>query len=161
MEPCGLYIIKDQFFEDFKDYGLLYNKNQARPHYYALKDPDGILWMIPLSSQIENCRKKIERDEARRGRGNCIRFHIGIIAGKEEAFKICDMIPVDESYIEREWLLNSIPYVVRNDKLNRKLYSKAMRYLKLVEQGQMHNEHDILGIKRVLLNRKKNAAFVI
>lgn len=53
IEPCGLYIISDQYFLDFPNERYMDNKKESRPHYYAIRDNDGIFWMIPLSSKVE------------------------------------------------------------------------------------------------------------
>lgn len=58
----GLYFIKDQYFYDFPSKHWMLNKGEKRPHYYALKDNSGIVWMIPMSSQVENYRQKIARE---------------------------------------------------------------------------------------------------
>ena len=62
IEPCGLYIISDQYFLDFPNERYMDNKKESRPHYYAIRDNDGIFWMIPLSSKVEKCRVKIEKN---------------------------------------------------------------------------------------------------
>lgn len=63
IEPCGLYIISDQYFLDFPNERYMDNKKESRPHYYAIRDNDGIFWMIPLSSKVEKYRVKIEKTE--------------------------------------------------------------------------------------------------
>ena len=127
------------------------NKGEKRPHYYVLEDADGVYWMIPMSTRVDGYRVKIDREEMKRGRGNCIYYHIGMIAGKERAFIISDMFPVTDEYILRPYTINNIPYVVKNSQLNAQLYSKAMKFIKLVEQRKMHGKHDIIGIKNKLL----------
>ena len=44
-------------------------------------------------------------------------------------------------------------YVVKDKSLNRVIYSKAMRFLNLVESGVIKSRNDILGIKRELLGK--------
>ena len=130
------------------------NKNERRPYYYLMKDQDDIFWVIPLSSQTENYRAKIEREEKKRGKGNCLYYHIGKVASIDRVFLIGDMFPIDGSYIKAPFTISSVHYVSRNKKLNAAIYSKAMRYLKLIECGAMKSRNDILGIKRLLLARK-------
>lgn len=154
MKSFGLYVVKNEYFTDFPDSGWMDNKGENRPHYYVLEDSDGILWMIPMSSQVESYRAKIHREEAKRGKGNCIYYHIGVVNGKERVFVISDMFPVTDEYILRPYTINKIPYIVKNSQLNAKLYSKAMKFIKLVEQKKMHSKHDIIGIKNKLLNGK-------
>lgn len=150
----GLYSIKDQYFKDFQRTHWMDNKNERRPYYYLMKDRDGIFWVIPLSSQTENYQAKIDREEKKRGAGNCLYYHIGKVASKDRVFLIGDMFPIDESYIKAPFTISSVHYVSRNKNLNAAIYSKAMRYLKLVECGVMKSRNDILGIKRLLLARK-------
>lgn len=59
-------------------------KSERRHHYYALKDKSGIIWLIPMSTQVENYKRKIEREEIKRGKGNCIYYHIGKLPEKRE-----------------------------------------------------------------------------
>ena len=150
----GLYSVKDQYFKDFKRPYWMDNKNEKRPYYFLLQDKDGIYWVIPMSSQKENYKTKIEREESKRGKGNCIYYHTVMIDTIERVFLIGDMFPIDESYIKAPFTIGETHYVVGNKKLNSEIYSKAMRYLRLVEQGVMKSRNDILGIKTVLLNRR-------
>ena len=65
----NLYFIKDEFFDKFPNQMLLTNKpdaeeyNMNRPCYYAFPDEEDerILWMVPVSSQIEKFEKKYNR----------------------------------------------------------------------------------------------------
>lgn len=51
MEQYGFYVIKDIFFTDFPDPYLKGNKNENRPHYYAVQDHNtGLYWMIHLKT---------------------------------------------------------------------------------------------------------------
>ena len=161
MVEHGLYTVKDKYFQEFRRPYWVDNKNEHRPYYYLLKDKDGILWVIPMSSQVENYRARIQREERKRGSGNCVYYHIGKVANIERVFLIGDMFPVDESYIKDPFMIGQIHYVVRNQSLNAALYSKAMRYLKLIESGVMKSRNDIMGIKRILLNRKKNKPYIV
>ena len=137
------------------------NKNEKRPYYYLLRDNDGIDWLIPMSSQVENYRAKIKKEEAKRGEGNCLYYHIGKIASSESVFLVGDMFPIDETYVKDPFTIGPTHYIVKNGNLNKMLYSKAMRYLKLVSSGKMHSRNDIMGIKRILLSRKQNKEYII
>lgn len=156
----GLYKIKDQYFADFKREHWIDNKNENRPYYYLLKDTDGVMWVMPLSSQTENYKEKIKKVEEKRGEGNCLYYHIGKIAGVDRVFLVGDMFPISEEYIKDPYTIGSFHYVSRDDKLNRQLYSKAIRYLKLVEAGVMKSRNDIMGIKRILMNRMENQEYM-
>lgn len=157
----GLYKIKDQYFVDFKRAHWFDNKNENRPYYYLFMDKDGVAWVIPLSSQVDNYRRKIKKEEEKRGAGNCIYYHIGVVASIERVFLIGDMFPIDDSYIRAPFTIGCQHYVSKNKKLNAEIYSKSMRYLQLVEKGVMKSRNDVLGIKRVLLNKKANSEYVL
>lgn len=150
----GIYLVKDAYFDEFKSNGWMWNKTESRPHYLALTDASGLVWMIPMSSQVENYKRKIAHIEKTRGEGNCLYYHIGVIAGKERAFIISGMFPVTAEYISHPYTLNKIPYVVSDEKLIRKLTSKTRRYLRLLEQGVMRDGNGVLQIREKLLNNK-------
>lgn len=159
MVEHGLYSVKDKYFLDFKRPYWVDNKNEHRPYYYLLKDKDGIFWVIPMSSQTDNYRLKIERIEQKRGKGNCIYYHIGEVARIERVFLVGDMFPISVEYIKAPFTIGPHHYIVRNQKLNSDLYSKAMRFLKLIESGTIKSRNDIIGIKRVLLSNERNDPF--
>lgn len=147
----GLYIVKDQFFSDFPNKNFMENKGENRPHYCAVKDQDGTIWVIPLSSQIEKYEKKILEAEEKYGKGNCTFYHVARIAGKKSAFVICDMFPILEEYIFRPYTISKVPYIIKDKKLIKALNKKSMRFLSLVKQGKAGNSLDVLALKRALL----------
>lgn len=150
----GLYIVKDDYFRDFPSSGWLQNKGESRPHYFAVTDPSGMTWMIPLSSKVEKYRDLINKVEQKRGAGKCVYYHIGIVSGKESAFVISDMFPITPKYVRHPYTVNQIPYVMRDDKLTRKLRSKALKYIKLLEQGVMQDKNNVLQIRKKLAKPK-------
>ncbi|NLW78558.1 MAG: hypothetical protein GXY32_03990 [Ruminococcaceae bacterium] len=149
----GLYTVKDSYFEDFPNKYFMDNKKGNRPYFFTLLDSDGIYWMIPMSKQVDTYRPKIAKEEAKRGKGNCIFYHIGVIAGAERAFSIGDSIPITADYIDSPYTIKEIHYVSRDQKMCRELRSKAMRFLKLVENGKIHTNVNIMAIKKKLLGR--------
>ena len=150
----GLYSVKDQYFQDFGRGYWVDNKNEKRPYYYLIEDTDGVHWVIPMSSQINNYKRKISQIEQKRGAGNCLYYHTGKIASIERVFLIGDMFPISQDYIKAPFTISAVHYIVRDKKLKREIRTKAMRYLKLVEQGVMKSRNDIMGIKQALLARK-------
>ena len=149
----GLYIVKDAYFDEFVSPGWMWNKTESRPHYLALRDASGLMWMIPLSLKVDNYKEKIARIEKQRGVGNCLYYHIGVIAGKERAFIISGMFPATADYISHPYTINHIPYVVADEQLIRKLNSKMRRYLRLLEQGVMRDTNYVLRIRDKLLQK--------
>lgn len=147
----GLYKLSDAYFERFKNPYMIQNKSENRPFYYLFKDPDGVDWLIPLSSQVNNYQLKIQRIEKKRGIGNCVYYHIGAIAGQPRVFLIGDMLPVTIEYIKAPFFISSVPYIVRDAKLNSAVYSKAMRFYKLLSSGKIKPYVDVLSIKSALI----------
>ena len=156
IEISGLYIIDDQYFTDFPNDRYMWNKGEARPHYYAIQDSDGIYWMIPMSTKVEKYRAKIEATEAAHGSGSCFMFHISPIHGQERAILICDMFPVSEKYILRPYTIGGVPYVVRNEAIRKAILTKAKRYLSMVKRGKIKSPLDILSIKEKILELANN-----
>ena len=146
----GIYFVKDQYFKDFPSKHWMLNKGEKRPHYYAIKDTAGVMWLIPMSSRVENYKRKINSEEKKRGKGNCIFYHIGLFAGKESVFIISDMMPITDTYIARSYLINNVEYVIKNDNLNRRLRSKTVRYIRLLEQRKLTDRNHVLKIREKL-----------
>ena len=114
---------------------------------------------MPIDAHISRgiCKKQkreIENIEKRRGRGNCTYYHIGKIATKERVFLISDMFPITSEYIKNPFFIGQIHYIVKDESLNRVIYSKAMRYLSLVEGEKISSRNDIMGIKAALLAKR-------
>lgn len=151
----GLYKMQDRYFAEFSNKYLIQNKCENRPFYYLLKDNDGIDWAIPLSSQVENYRVKIAREEKKYGKGNCIYYHIGEIASRGRVFLISEMIPVDESYIKEPFFIDRCHYISRNQNQIRRVRSKAMKYLQLLKSGRISDAAGRIIIRDKLLERRR------
>jgi len=156
MVENGLYKINDKYYIDFPHDNHIYNK-AGRPFYYSVKDGYGIYWLIPLSSQISVYRQKIEAVESKRGKGNCLTYHIGTIASQEKVFRICNMIPIIDEYIEGEFLFNGHHYIAKDKKLIRAVSEKSRNYIKQLELGKMYSQIDALKIQEKLIERLDGA----
>jgi hypothetical protein len=150
MVENGLYRISDAYYIDFPHDKHIHIKN-GRPFYYVIKDNHGIYWFIPLSTQVETYRKKIRSVEIKRGEGRCLAFHIGIITGREMAFRICDMIPVTEKYIDGAFEKYGSHYIVKDKALITAINRKARNYINLLKCGQMYSQVDALAIREKLI----------
>jgi len=156
IKETGLYTLREDYFRSFPQYSWDYNKDGKRPYYYAITDKHGFLWMIPITTKVEKVRAKIEREEARRGKGNCDFYHIGKIAGQERGFKISDMFPITEEYILHNYAIENRPYFVSDTTLNDTLRKKAHRYLNLIECGSIKPHINVLQIREQLKNQTLN-----
>ena len=64
IEDGKFYFIKDEFFEVFKCYGLMVNKENGnkRPCYFCFRDRKNkdIIWFVPISTKYEKYKKLID-----------------------------------------------------------------------------------------------------
>lgn len=151
IEVSGLYIIKDEYFSDFPNEKYMQNKGENRPHYYAIKDKDGLYWMIPISSKVEKFQAKIAEIEARSGSGSCFLFAIAQVAGKDRAFIISEMFPVTEDYILRPYTIRGTPLVIQNSGIKKNIQAKALRFLKMVNRGIVKSPLNIMETRVKLM----------
>lgn len=89
----GLYTVKDRYFTEFGNGYWVDNKQEGRPYYYLFQDTDGVDWVIPISSQVDNYKRKIAKEEKKRGVGKCIYYHIGLVTSLDKGtqpFVVCD-----------------------------------------------------------------------
>lgn len=94
-----LYHIKDDFFDELKNYGLMINhgNGHSRPSYLAIKDND-ILWFIPLSTKVSKYKPMIENKIKKYG--SCKTIMIKRIAGREQVILIQNAFPTLEKYVK-------------------------------------------------------------
>lgn len=155
MKSNGFYVISDRFFEDFPDPYLKGNKEENRPHYYALYDTDtGLYWMVPMSSRVGKYRKIIEKRESEGKR--CDILHVAKLDNdRESAFLIQDIFPVTEEYIEREYTIASNHLRVTSEALARVIERKCRVTLGMIRKGVkfFSTQADVLSIERHLLSK--------
>ena len=64
IEDGKFYFIKDEFFDVFKDYGLMLNKENGkkRPCYFCFRDKYNkeIIWFVPISTKYDKYQKIYE-----------------------------------------------------------------------------------------------------
>ena len=152
MVENGLYKIKNKYYIDFPHEKHIHIKG-GRPFYYVIRDSVGMSWLIPLSNQTDKYRHKIRAVENKRGKGNCLTYHIDIIADKERVFRICDMIPITDEYIDSEFIFDGTHYIARDRRLIREVSQKSRNYIKQLELGRMYSQIDALKIREKLIAR--------
>ena len=154
MQNRGIYKIKEQFFEDFPDENLKENKGENRPCYYCFRDvKSDLLWMIPMSNQIEKYKRIIE--ERQKKNKPCDILHVAKLDnGRESAFLIQDIFPVSEKYILSEYTFNGNALTITSDALAETIEHKAKTILLLIRKGLklLNTQADILKIEKELLS---------
>lgn len=148
----GLYTIKDEYFERFRNEYFMDNKQENRPYYYAVKSDNGIIWMIPISSKIDKYKAKIKKDERRYK--SCIFYHIVRMKRREHAFLIGNIFPITEKYIKSEFTIKQKHFILETDKIVKDINTKTKRYLSMVRVGKLKPYVDILEIEKQLLSEK-------
>ena len=72
IEDGKFYFIKDEFFEVFKDYGLMENKDGGtkRPCYFCFRDKydEKIIWFVPISTKYDKYQKIFEQKSKKQKR---------------------------------------------------------------------------------------------
>ena len=153
MKKRGIYKIRDEFFSDFPDPYLKTNKNENRPCYYCLMEQStGLLWMIPLSKQIDKYKAIIKNKL--KNKKPCDILHVAKLDdGRESAFLIQDMFPTIESYIAGEYTINGTILAVTSDALASVLERKAKTVLLLIRKGVrfLNTQPNVLSIEKDLL----------
>ena len=135
MKRAGFYLIKDAFFEDMEEPFLKGNKSANRPHYYCIPEADtNIYWMIPLSSRVEKYKNIMLK--LQRAKKSCNALHIALLGNdKESVFLIQDIFPVTEKYIEREYTIGGIHFILRNEQEIKTIENKSKVVIKMLKQG--------------------------
>lgn len=156
LKERGFYVIKDQFFVDFPDPYLNGNKDERRPHYFALRDKKTqLIWMIPMSSRAEKFQAIIDKRTAA-GRP-CDTLHIcKLDNGVMNAFLLQDMFPLMEEYISSEYTIAGNHLMLTSDKEAKAVLAKAQRTLNMLHGGIKFTptQPDVLAIEAALLGKK-------
>ncbi len=155
----GLCKVSEQYFVDFASPRHMFNKQENRPYFLAIRGENNIIWLVPLSSKTAKYRAKIEADEVKHG--TCIFYFIARVKGEERAFLIGNTIPVTDDYILGPWMMGEVPFIIEDQADIKAIRSKLRRYLALVRRGKLRPAVDILSIERVLLNRQQNQSFIV
>ena len=132
----NFYYLNDDYYEKFRNCGLMGNKDEdesgkhGRPCFYCFKQ-DGLYWMIPISSQIEKYRNLYnEKMQRYNGKFDGIRF--GYVNGQERAFLIQNVCPVTDKYVESEYRIeNNTRAVTIDEAFSRELNGIVRKVLRL------------------------------
>ena len=139
LEENRFYFIIEEYFQKFKDDGLMQNHKMInntkhdRPSFYAFKDKNNsqIYWMIPVSSQIDKY-DTIRKNKIKRY-NRCNTIVLGNILNKRNAFLIQNMFPVTSKYIDKQYKKSNKAVTISNT-LEKDLVKKAGQVLYLVEE---------------------------
>ena len=152
VENGKFYFIKDEFFDIFKNYELMQNKENGnrRPCYFCFNDLENteIIWFVPISSKIKKYKAIYEKKK--KERKVVYNFVFGNVLGKEKAFLIQNIFPTTEKYIESKYQ-NKMQDVEITETLKRKIIKTSTNVIKLAKKGINIPFYDILEMKKMLL----------
>lgn len=155
-----LYFIKDLFYEQYADENLKPNKSidkdgniHNRPCYYSFKKGD-IIWMVPVSSQIEKY-ERIYKQKIKNGK-LCDTIVFGYVKGNKNVFLIQNMIPVKEEHVNNIYVDKGTQQPIElNEKLKKELNAKVRKVLRLTRSGKAKIVFTpILELEKKLLNQQ-------
>lgn len=155
VENGKFYFIKDDFFEVFKGYELMENKETGnkRPRYFCFNDPedDKIIWFVPISSKVDKYKTIYENKKKKQKK--VYNFVFGKVLGKEKTFLIQNIFPTTELYIESKYQ-NKMQDVEITESLKKEIIEISMNVIKLAKKGINIPFYDILEMKEILLKNK-------
>lgn len=153
VESGKFYFIKDEFFELFKNYELMQNKENGnkRPCYFCFKDTENpnIIWFVPISSKVEKYKRIY--DNKIKNRKKVYNFVFGKVLGEEKAFLIQNMFPTKEEYIEEKYKTNKKDVEI-TIALQKEVIETASNVIKLAKKGINIPFYDIIEMKKYLLD---------
>ena len=154
IENGKFYFIKDSFFDIFKDYKLMKNKENGnkRPCYFCFNDPENekIIWFVPISSKVD--KYKTIYENKKKTRKKVYNFVFGKVLGKEKAFLIQNIFPTTEEYIESKYK-NKKQDVEIAETLKNEIIKTSMNVINLAKKGINIPFYNIIEMKNVLLIR--------
>lgn len=152
VESGKFYFIKDEFFDIFKDYKLMQNKENGnkRPCYFCFNDPENekIIWFVPISSKVE--KYKYIYENKKKTRDKVYNFVFGNVLGKKKAFLIQNIFPTTEKYIESKYQ-NKMQDVEITEVLKREIIQVSMNVIKLAKKGINIPFYNIIEMEKILL----------
>lgn len=155
VEDGKFYFINDNFFELFKGYKLMENKENGnkRPCYFCFNDPKDkeIIWFVPISSKTD--KYKIIYEDKKRTKKRVYNFVFGKVLGKEKTFLIQNIFPTTKKYIENKYQ-NKNQDVEISENLKKKIIDTSMTVIKLAQKGINIPFYDIIEMKNTLLGKK-------
>ena len=160
IEDGKFYFIKVEFFDIFKDYGLMVNKENGnkRPCYFCFKDRQNseIIWFVPISTKYDKYKKLYDIKKIKSGKRPVYNFVFGNVLGKKAVFLIQNIFPTTLEYIEKKYTNSNrdveIPEVVKAE-----IITKSLRVVDLAKGGVKIPFYDIIEMKNILLDNNEKA----
>ena len=154
VENGKFYFIKDEFFDVFKGYKLMENKENGnkRPCYFCFNDPEyeKIIWFVPISSKVD--KYKTIYENKKKTKRKVYNFVFGKVLGKEKAFLIQNIFPTIEKYIESKYQ-NKKQDVEISETLKNEIIETSMNVIKLAKKDINIPFYNIIEMRNILLKK--------
>lgn len=158
IEDGKFYFIKDEFFETFKEYGLMLNKENGnrRPCYFCFRDRNDkeIIWFVPISTKYEKYKNIYETKKTKNAKRPIYNFVFGNVLGKKAVFLIQNIFPTVEKYIDSKYV-NSNKDVDISKKMKENVVITSLRVIELAKKGVNIPFYNIMEMKEMLLKNRK------
>ena len=157
IEDGKFYFIKDEFFDIFKEYKLMENKESGnkRPCYFCFRDRKNkeIIWFVPISTKYDKYKKIYDNKKLKVGNRPVYNFVFGNVLGKKAVFLIQNIFPTTEKYIAEKYTNSNmdveIPKIVRDE-----IITISLRVVRLAEEGVYIPFYDVIEMRNILLKDK-------
>lgn len=128
MTPFGLYVLTQEYMDKY--YIAKYPQDKEtgeRPFFFAFKEElNDIYWVIPISSKVKKYKPIIEKYPKS-----------GVIyelyGSKESVILIQNIVPAKLEHFEREFTVNSIHYVLKDETIKREVVTRAKSIIALIK----------------------------
>ena len=152
IEDGKFYFIKDEYFELFKDYSLMQNKEDGtkRPCYFCFKDKDDddIIWFVPISTKYEKYEKIYQRKKKKRSK--VFNFVFGEVVGKKAVFLIQNIFPVVEKFVQEKYRLAGMDVSI-SENVKKKVIAYSRQVIHMEDYGIKIAFNNIKEMKKVLI----------
>ena len=160
IEEGKFYFIKDNFFEKFKEYNLMQNKENGfkGPCYFCFKNKlqSDIIWFVPISTKYEKYEKiyKYKKEKQRR----VFNFVFGEVLGRKSVFLIQNLFPTTSEYILEKYTTRDKDVEI-DAKVKKKIIAYAKQVVMMADKGINISFNNIIEMKNILLEKYNKKPF--
>ncbi len=152
IEEGKFYFIKDEYFELFKEYNLMQNKEDGtkRSCYFCFKDKDDddIIWFVPISTKYEKYEKIYQNKKKKRSK--VYNFVFGEVVGKKAVFLIQNIFPVIEKFVQEKYKSAGIDVSI-SETIKKKVIAYSRQVIHMEDYGIKIAFNNIKKMKKLLI----------
>jgi carotenoid cleavage dioxygenase-like enzyme len=132
MTSFGLYVLTEEYME--KHYIAKYPQDKEtgeRPFFFAInEESSNLYWVIPISSKVKKYKPVIEKFP------NSGVIH-ELYGGKESVILTQNIVPAKIEHFEREFTVNTIHYILKDEKIKHEILTKAKTIIALIKHREI------------------------